>query len=68
MIDRSHHAATTDSSIWFHRNISADQWNVLESQSPAANRGRGVMVAGLFGADRSRAATLVHEGQAIHRD
>ena len=68
MIDRSHHAATTDSSIWFHRNISADQWNVLESQSPAANRGRGVMVAGLFGADGSRAATLVHEGQAIHRD
>lgn len=67
MTDRSHHAATTDSSIWFHTNISADHWNLLESQSPAADRGRGVMVAGLFGPDGSRVATLVHEGQAVRR-
>lgn len=67
MTDRSHHAATTDSSIWFHRNISADRWNLLQSQSPAAERGRGVMVAGLFGADGVRLATLVHEGQAVRR-
>lgn len=67
MTDRSHHAATTDSSIWFHRAIAADVWNVLESQSPAAGRGRGVMVAGLFGSDGARVATLVHEGQAARR-
>jgi acyl-CoA thioesterase II len=67
MTDRSHHAATTDSSIWFHRAIAADAWNVLDSQSPAAGRGRGVMVAGLFGADGARVATLVHEGQAARR-
>lgn len=67
MTDRSHHAATTDASIWFHRNISADQWNLLESRSPAAARGRGVMTAGLYGSDGGRLATLVHEGQAVRR-
>ena len=67
MTDRSHHAATTDSSIWFHAPIRADRWNLLESRSPAAGRGRGVMVAGLFGADGTRVATLVHEGQAATR-
>jgi acyl-CoA thioesterase-2 len=67
MTDRSHHAATTDSSTWFHRDISADQWNLLESRSPAAARGRGVMTAGMFGADGQRVATVVHEGQAVTR-
>lgn len=68
MTDRSHHAATTDASIWFHGTISADRWNVLESRSPAAARGRGIMTAGLYGADGRRVATLVHEGQAVRRD
>lgn len=68
MTDRNHHSATTDSSIWFHRNIKADRWNLLECRSPAAARGRGVMTAGLFDADGVRVATLVHEGQAVTRD
>lgn len=67
MTDRSHHCATTDSSIWFHRNVHADQWNLLESRSPAAARGRGVMTAALYGAGGMRVATLVHEGQAVTR-
>ena len=67
MTDRSHHAATTDSATWFHRDISADQWNLLESRSPAAARGRGVMTAGMYGADGQRVATVVHEGQAVGR-
>lgn len=67
MTDRSHHAATTDASMWFHRRIAADRWNLLEARSPAAARGRGVMAAGLFGADGQRVATLVHEGQAVSR-
>lgn len=67
MTDRSHHAATTDSSTWFHRRVTADRWNLLESRSPAAADGRGVMTAGLFGADGQRAATLVHEAQAVRR-
>lgn len=67
MTDRSHRTATTDSSIWFHRPIRADQWNVLESRSPAAARGRGVMTASLFDADGVCTATLVQEGLALPR-
>lgn len=68
MTDRSHHAATTDSSTWFHRPIRADRWNLLESRSPAAAGGRGVMTAGLFDADGMRVGTAVHEGQAVRRN
>ena len=68
MTDRSHRAGTTDSSIWFHGDIRADEWNLMESRSPAAGRGRGVMTAGLFAADGARVATLVHEGQAVARE
>jgi len=68
MVDRSHRAATTDSSIWFHRPIRADQWNLLESRSPAAAGGRGVMTAHLFDAAGMTLATLVQEGLAIPRD
>ena len=67
MTDRSHHAATTDSSTWFHRPVRADRWNLLQSRSPAAARGRGVMTAGLFDAAGLRVATMVHEGQAVTR-
>lgn len=68
MTDRSHHAATTDSSTWFHRDVRADEWNLLQSRSPAAGRGRGIMTAGLFDAAGTRVATLVHEGQAATRE
>ncbi len=68
MIDRSHHTATTDSSVWFHRPIRADRWNLLESESPAAARGRGVMTGRLFDADGTLTATLVQEGLAVPRN
>ena len=67
MTDRTHHAATTDSVTWFHRPIRADRWNMMESRSPAAAKGRGVVVAGLYDADGVRSATAVHEGQAVTR-
>ena len=67
MTDRSHHAATTDSSIWFHGPVRAGSWNLLESRSPAAARGRGWVTAVLWGADGQRVATLVHEGLAATR-
>ena len=53
--------------MWFHGDIHADRWNLLQSRSPAAGRGRGVMTAGLFDADAVQVATLVHEGQAADR-
>ena len=65
--DRSHHAGTTDSSIWFHAPIRADEWTLLESRSPAAGGGRGIMSAALFDAGGTRVATLVHEGQVVTR-
>ncbi len=67
MTDRSHHAATTDSSIWFHRPIRADRVESAGVTLTCGGRGRGVMTAGLFDAHGVRVATLVHEGQAVTR-
>ncbi|WP_199254897.1 acyl-CoA thioesterase [Mycolicibacterium mengxianglii] len=62
MSDRSHRSGTTDASVWFHRPVHADRWNLLESRSPAAARGRGVVTAQLAGADGEIYATAVQEG------
>ncbi|CAN5177534.1 thioesterase family protein [soil metagenome] len=68
MRDRSHRSGTTDSSVWFHAPIRADRWNLLESRSPAAARGRGVVTASLVGADGTISATLVQEGLIALRE
>jgi acyl-CoA thioesterase-2 len=68
MCDRSHRSGTTDSSVWFHAPIRADHWNLLESRSPAAARGRGVVTASLVGADGTVSATLVQEGLIAARE
>jgi acyl-CoA thioesterase II len=65
---RSHRSGTTDSSIWFHRPLRADQWNLLETNSPAAARGRGVVTGSLIRADGVIAATLTQEGLIAERD
>lgn len=64
---RSHRSGTTHSSIWFHRAVRADQWNLLESTSPAGARGRGVVIASLIRADGVIAATLAQEGLIAER-
>lgn len=68
MMARTHRSGTTDSSIWFHRPIHADRWNLLESRSPAAARGRGVISGSLIGADGDVAATLMQEGLIAARE
>jgi acyl-CoA thioesterase II len=68
MMGRTHRSGTTDSSIWFHQPVRADQWNLLESRSPAAARGRGVITASLIGPDGVIAATLVQEGLIAERE
>jgi acyl-CoA thioesterase II len=68
MSGRTHRSGTTDSSIWFHRPVRADRWNLLESRSPAAARGRGVITAALIGADGTVAATLAQEGLITERE
>lgn len=68
MAARTHRSGTTDSSIWFHRPVFADQWNLLESTSPAAARGRGVVTASLIRADGAIAAILAQEGLIAERE
>jgi acyl-CoA thioesterase II len=65
---RTHRSGTTDSSVWFHRDIAADEWNLLECRSPAAARGRAVVTASLIRADGAIAATLVQEGLIAQRE
>ncbi|KUI19584.1 acyl-CoA thioesterase II [Mycobacterium sp. GA-1285] len=65
---RTHRSGTTDSSIWFHQPVFADQWNLLESTSPAAARGRGVVTGNLIRADGVIVATLAQEGLIAERE
>lgn len=67
MAARTHRSGTTDSSIWFHRPVRAGQWNLLETTSPAAARGRGVVVGSLIRSDGVIAATLAQEGLIAER-
>jgi len=64
---RTHRSGTTDSSLWFHRPVRADEWNLLECRSPAAARGRGVVTASLIRADGLIAATMAQEGLIAER-
>ena len=68
MMARTHRSGTTDSSIWFHRPVRADRWNLLETRSPAAAGGRGVIVGSLIGADGAIAATVAQEGLIAERE
>ena len=68
MRSRDHRSGTTESSIWFHRAVRADQWNLLECRSPAAARGRGVVTASLIRHDGIVAATLAQEGLIAERE
>jgi acyl-CoA thioesterase len=68
MKDRTHRSGTTDSSIWFHRHVRADEWNLLECRSPAAARGRGVVTGSLVRTDGAIAATVTQEGLIAERE
>lgn len=68
MRSRTHRSGTTDSSIWFHRAVRADRWNLLECRSPAAAGGRGIVGASLIRDDGVVAATLMQEGLIAERE
>ncbi|MGD9620534.1 MAG: acyl-CoA thioesterase [Mycolicibacterium sp.] len=68
MRSRRHRSGTTDSSVWLHRSVHADRWNLLECHSPAAAGGRGVVCASLIRDDGVVAATLVQEGLIAERE
>ncbi|MGE2733938.1 acyl-CoA thioesterase [Mycolicibacterium vaccae] len=65
---RTHRSGTTDSSMWLHRRVAADRWNLLECRSPAGARGRAVVTAALIGQDGLVAATLAQEGLIAERE
>jgi acyl-CoA thioesterase II len=65
---RTHRSGTTDSSLWFHQSVRANEWNLLETRSPAAARGRGVVTGSLVRADGVIAVTLVQEGLIAERE
>lgn len=67
MRGRTHRSGTTASSIWFHQPIRADRWSLLESSSPAAARGRGLVTGALVDTDGLILATLVQEGLIANR-
>jgi acyl-CoA thioesterase II len=54
--------------MWFHRPARADRWNLLETRSPAAARGRGVITGSLIGADGEIVATVAQEGLIAERE
>ena len=66
--DRTMRRATTDWSVWFHRPVRADRWNVLELRSPAAADGRGIVTGSLAAADGTVLATSVQEGVVARRE
>lgn len=68
MKERTHRSGTTDAAVWFHRPVHADHWNLLESRSPAAARGRAVVTAQLMSADGATYATAVQEGLIAARE
>lgn len=68
MRERTHRSGTIDASVWFHRPVRADGWNLLESRSPAGTRGRGLVTASLVGDNGLIAATMVQEGLIAARE
>jgi acyl-CoA thioesterase II len=59
--DRAVKWATTQHSTWFHRPVRADAWNLIESRSPVAAGGRGIVTASCLDRAGAITATIVQE-------
>jgi acyl-CoA thioesterase-2 len=59
--DRRIRYATTQHCLWFHRPPVADDWHVIESRSPAAANGRGLVTGQIRALDGALVATAVQE-------
>ena len=42
-------AASLDHSVWFHSEVRADQWLLLDATSPELNGSRGLAMAPVYG-------------------
>ncbi|KUH83131.1 hypothetical protein AU186_21605 [Mycobacterium sp. GA-1999] len=59
--DRRIRFATTDHAMWFHHIPRTDEWLVLESSSPVAGGGRGLVTGEIRTLDGRAVATVVQE-------
>ncbi len=57
-------AASLDHSVWFHGDVRADQWLLLEAVSPVLNGSRGLAVAHVYSPAGVLVATAAQEVQA----
>ena len=57
-------AASLDHSVWFHSEVRADEWLLLEATSPVLNGSRGLAVAHIYSESGALVATAAQEVQA----
>jgi acyl-CoA thioesterase-2 len=60
--DRRLRVASLDHSMWFHRDVRADEWLLYAQQSPSAVSGRGLSIGEIFSQDGNLVATTAQEG------
>jgi acyl-CoA thioesterase-2 len=60
--DRRLRVASLDHSMWFHRDVRADEWLLYAQQSPSAVSGRGLSIGEIYGQDGTLVATTAQEG------
>jgi len=56
--------ASLDHSVWFHGEIRAEQWLLLEASSPVLTGSRGLALAHVYGESGALVATAAQEVQA----
>lgn len=64
---RSMQIASLDHSLWFHRNVRADEWLLFALESPWAGNGRGFTRGNIFNRAGELVASVAQEGLIRHR-
>jgi len=59
--DTGFYMATLNHSLWFHAPARADAWLLVETDSPWANRARGLCRGHIFGSDGALVASVTQE-------
>jgi acyl-CoA thioesterase-2 len=54
--------ASLDHAVWFHRPVRADEWFLLETDSPAASAGRALCFGQIWASDGTHLATVTQQG------
>ncbi|MBH1934177.1 thioesterase family protein [Streptomyces sp. AV19] len=54
--------SSIDHMVWIHRPFRADEWLLCAHETPAASRGRGLVLGRVFTQDGTLVATLAQEG------